>query len=162
MSEPGLRYRPNVCAVITDDLRSQVLVFRRVDATLQPHVWQFPQGGLDAGEAPEAGLLRELVEEIGTGDVEVLASLPQPVRYAYPPEIQAALSAKDPEKAKYQGQAQHWFLVHLRGGTSSIHFDHQPQEFDAFRWVSPEEALALVTPFKREAYRQGLTGFALI
>lgn len=155
--------RPNVCAVLTDDGRRQVLVFRRVGAAaLGPHVWQFPQGGLKAGEAPAAGLRRELREEIGTDAVEILRRLAEPIAYLYPPEVLESLRARDPAKARYKGQAQHWFLTRLRQGTETIHFNHEPAEFDAFEWVTPAEALERVVPFKREAYRQGLTGLGLL
>lgn len=155
-------FRPNVCAVPTDGERAMVLVFRRVDRALGPHCWQFPQGGLKAGEAPEVGMMRELEEEIGTADAEVLAALARPIRYQYPPDVLARLAAQDPEKASYQGQEQHWFLVRLRNGTGAIHFSHQPAEFDAFRWVDPGEAVELVVPFKKSAYRMGLAGLGLL
>mgnify|MGYP001613396686 CR=1 FL=1 len=154
--------RPNVCAVLTDAERRRVLVFRRVDRALGEQRWQFPQGGLEPREAPEAALLRELREEIGTDDVEVLARLPQPIAYRFPPEILAALRRRDPDKAGFAGQAQHWFLVRLRGGTARIHFDHQPAEFDAYEWVEPAEAVERVVAFKRAAYREALTALGLL
>ena len=107
-------------------------------------------------------MMRELEEEIGTADVEVLAALPEPIRYEYPAEVLARLAAGDPEKARFQGQSQSWFLVHLRAGTDAIHFRHQPAEFDAFRWVDPREVLELVVPFKQSAYRFGLAGLGLL
>lgn len=154
--------RPNVCAVLTDAERRQVLVFRRVDIPDGPHRWQFPQGGLRAGEAPEAGMRRELREEIGTDEVEVLERLPAPIAYHYPPDVMAALAARDPAKARYPGQSQHWFLARLRSGTHAIHFENHPPEFDAFEWVLPAEALNRVVPFKQAAYRQALTAFGLL
>jgi len=155
-------YRPNVCAVITDAQRQQVLMFRRVDATLGEFRWQFPQGGLDADESPEQGLLRELREEIGTAEVTVVGRLPAPLRYEYPPDVLAALAKKDPRKAGFVGQSQHWFLVLLNVAPETLHFDHQPQEFDAWRWVTPAQAIELVVPFKRVVYRQALTGLKLL
>lgn len=156
------KYRPNVCAVLTDDASARVLVFRRVARADYPQYWQFPQGGLDAGETPEQGLLRELEEEVGTREVEVLRRAPHPVRYEFPPDVLALLARGDPEKQGYDGQEQHWFLVRLRGGTEDIHFRHQPAEFDAFRWATPEEAVALVVPFKQEAYLVGLRALGML
>jgi putative (di)nucleoside polyphosphate hydrolase len=156
------KFRSNVCAVITDDARARVLVFSRVDHTNDPHRWQFPQGGLHPGEDPMHGLLRELEEEIGTAEVIVLEQAPQPVRYEFPPEVLALLAGRDPEKRGYDGQEQHWFLVRLKEGTEAIHFEHDPPEFDAFRWVTPGEAVSLVVPFKKEAYLQGLQALGLM
>jgi putative (di)nucleoside polyphosphate hydrolase len=154
--------RANVCAVLTDEARARVLVFRRVDGALGAHRWQFPQGGLDPGEEPHAGLLRELREEIGTDAVELLAELPRPIVYLYPPDLLAHLRAAHPDKARYGGQAQRWFLARLREGTAGLHFDHQPPEFDAFEWVAPAEAVERVVSFKQAAYREALTAFGLL
>ena len=156
------QYRRNVCAVLTGDGREQVLVFRRVDATDSDYQWQFPQGGLKAREAPETGLRRELREEIGTDRVAVECALPEPIVYRYPPDVLAALRDADPHKARYAGQAQYWFLARLLVDTERIRFEHQPAEFDAYRWVTPAEAVRLVVPFKREAYRRALTALGLL
>lgn len=153
-------YRPNVCAVITDETRTHVLVFRRADAALGDRRWQFPQGGLEPGETVREGLLRELAEEIGTNDVEVLAEAPEPVRYDFPPEVLRRL--RDRNKAGYRGQEQWWFLVRLRQGVAAIHFDHEPAEFDAFRWVLPREVPALMVDFKVGAYTQGLRALGML
>lgn len=155
------RLRPNVCVVLTDAERARVLVFRRVDSLLGEHRWQFPQGGLRRGESPEDGLRRELREEVGTDAVEVLARLPAPIAYAFPPEVRARLHREQPDKSGYDGQAQTWFLARLTEGEGAIHFRHQPAEFDAYAWVTPAEALARVVPFKRAAYRQALAAFGL-
>jgi 8-oxo-dGTP diphosphatase len=61
----------NVCV----DDASRLLVCRLSDITERPGWWTLPGGGLDFGEHPEAGALRELEEETGlTGRiVELLA-----------------------------------------------------------------------------------------
>jgi putative (di)nucleoside polyphosphate hydrolase len=154
--------RPNVCAVLTDDGRARVLVFRRADVALGPHCWQFPQGGMKAGETPEQALQRELHEEIGTDAVEVLARLPRPIDYLYPPDVLQRLRRESRKLARYVGQRQVWFLARLREGTQAIRFDHQPAEFTAFEWVTPAEAVQRVVPFKQDAYRRALADFGLL
>ena len=156
------RFRPNVCVVLTNEEADRVLVFRRTDARLGPYCWQFPQGGLHPGEAPTAGMLRELQEEVGTADARVLGRLPETIRYEYPPEIKAGLEARNSGMAAWDGQEQHWFLARLNGGTETIHFEHQPREFDAFRWVTPQEAVELVVPFKQEAYGRAMRALGLL
>ena len=163
MSEPEAGdYRPNVCAVLTDDGQERVLVFRRVDGPLNDHRWQFPQGGLDSGETPEQGLVRELLEEIGTDRVEILRKLPAPIRYTYPPEVREMLAREGSKMAHFRGQDQIWFLARLAVDTAAIRFDTHTPEFDAFEWVEPGEAVARVIPFKRESYRQALSAFGLL
>ncbi|MBI3993902.1 MAG: NUDIX domain-containing protein [Candidatus Lambdaproteobacteria bacterium] len=158
----GRGYRRNVCGVIADAREARVLVFRRADLLLGAQVWQFPQGGLEPDEAPLAGLLRELREEIGTADVTVLRAAPHPIRYEFPADVLARVALADPAKAGYIGQEQNWFLVRLNGGTEAIHFDHQPAEFNAFRWVTPADAVTLVVEFKTAAYRAGLRALGLL
>jgi ADP-ribose pyrophosphatase YjhB (NUDIX family) len=61
----------NVCV----DDSSRLLLCRLSDITERPGWWTLPGGGIDFGEHPEAGALRELTEETGlTGRVlELLA-----------------------------------------------------------------------------------------
>ena len=47
-------------------------------------VWQFPQGGIDENENPKSAILRELEEEIGTKDVEFIATYPKWLNYDFP------------------------------------------------------------------------------
>ena len=157
-----MRYRPNVCTVLFDPATGRVLVFRRTDRALGEQRWQFPQGGIRAGETPREAMLRELEEEIGTARVEILAEAPRPIRYVFPPEVARQLAGADPEKQGYDGQEQAWFLARLLEGERSIHFRHQPAEFDAYRWVSPAEAVEGIVSFKAEAYREGLRTFGLL
>lgn len=161
-SRNPVRYRPNVCAVVHPPEGARVLLCRRADNTLGDYRWQFPQGGIQPGETPEQALLRELEEEIGTRRVAVLARAPQPVRYDFPPEVLALLKSGDPEKRSYIGQEQTWFRVRLLVADPAIRFDTGSGEFDAFRWVSPEDALAAVVPFKRRAYGEGLGALGLL
>jgi putative (di)nucleoside polyphosphate hydrolase len=67
-----LSYRPGA-GVMLLNRHGKVFVAQRLDNTLE--AWQMPQGGLDKGEDPLAGALRELQEETGiTPDkVEVVA-----------------------------------------------------------------------------------------
>jgi 8-oxo-dGTP diphosphatase len=70
----------NVCV----DEASRLLLCRLSNITERPGWWTLPGGGIDFGEHPEAGALRELNEETGlTGRItELLAvdSLQRPAR----------------------------------------------------------------------------------
>ena len=70
----------NVCV----DDASRLLLCRLSDITERPGWWTLPGGGIDFGEHPEAGALRELHEETGLEGriVELLAvdSLHRPAR----------------------------------------------------------------------------------
>ena len=67
------RRQIHVMAGAVADAQGRVLVTRRPDHAHQGGLWEFPGGKLEPGEAPEAGLARELEEELG---IRVTASRP--------------------------------------------------------------------------------------
>jgi len=149
-----LPYRQGAGFVLFDDA-GLVFVGRRIKP-IGVETWQFPQGGIDDGEAPLEAALRELEEEIGTRDVEVLEALPEPIAYDLPADLDPA-----PKWAsKYRGQRQHWFAGRLRNGDADIDLATEHPEFDAYRWEPLEEAVAGAVPFKREVYERLGRAFA--
>ena len=142
-----LPYRPNVGAVLfnRDGL---VLVARRADMPNAEAAWQFPQGGIDAGEDPREAVLRELAEEIGTDRAEVIGEHDQWLTYDLPPDlIGVALHGR------YRGQRQRWFALRFLGEDSDIRLDGDPHpEFDAWKWVRLAEVPDLAVGFKRAIY----------
>ncbi len=70
-------YRPNVAAIILSPSypsACEIFIGERSDIA---GAWQFPQGGIDEGETPKEALYRELEEEIGTNQVEIIAQYPE-------------------------------------------------------------------------------------
>lgn len=55
---------PVVAALLVDDA-GRVLVQQRPEGTAMAGLWEFPGGKIEAGESPEAALVRELAEELG-------------------------------------------------------------------------------------------------
>jgi len=56
------------CALIDADGR--VLLAQRPEGKAMAGLWEFPGGKIDAGETPEAALIRELGEELGVDTSE--------------------------------------------------------------------------------------------
>ena len=148
-----VRFRPNVAALITRS-DGQLLICERWK---NPGAWQFPQGGVDAGESSKAALYREVREEIGLKPkhYEVISSK-EGYRYLYPEEVRA----KKARKHGCHGQEQVYYLCRLREGAPEVDVDQDPPEFENFRWIEPEEFdLKWLPDFKREVYRQVLKDF---
>ena len=147
-------YRPNVGVVLFHP-DGRVWFGRRV-GTFGPYDWQFPQGGIDAGEDVEIAARRELAEETGVRSTRVLARTHDWIAYDFPPEMRRANVARG-----WKGQKQLWFALAFEGDESEIDLNaHHPPEFDAWRWGALDEAPALIVPFKRAAYAQVVAAFA--
>ena len=131
-----------------------VWVGRRIDN--RDEAWQMPQGGLDPGEEPWTGALRELEEETGIPPhlVEKIADHPQQLRYDIPEAIASKLWG-----GKWRGQIQDWYLVRFLGDDEAVDIATEHPEFSHWKWVAPDLLPELIVPFKRDMYRAILDGF---
>jgi putative (di)nucleoside polyphosphate hydrolase len=146
-------FRPNVGIILLNP-RNQVFWGRRI----RSHSWQFPQGGINPGEAPEQAMLRELQEEVGLlpEHVRVLSRTRDWIRYEVPQHF-----IRRESRGHYRGQKQIWFLLQLTGRDNDLNLraTNHP-EFDAWRWNDYWVPLESVIEFKREVYRLALTELA--
>lgn len=146
-------YRPNVGIVICN-ARNEVFWGKRV----RQNAWQFPQGGINPGEDPEAAMFRELWEEVGLlpEHVRILGRTRNWLRYEVPREW-----VRKDSRGHYRGQKQIWYLLRLTGRDSDVCLratDHP--EFDAWRWSAYWDPVQAVVEFKREVYRSALEELA--
>ena len=146
-------YRPYVGVVLFHP-DGRVWLGRR-DGTPPPHNWQFPQGGVDEGEALEAAARRELREETGATSATYLGRTDGWLTYDYPPLVMRELAKG------WRGQKQVWFAFRFDGPESEFDLagDHKP-EFDTWRWGYLAEAPDLIVPFKRATYEAVAQAFA--
>jgi len=150
MGKEGL-YRPNVAMVIVSNQypkKKEIFIAHRNDLA---EVWQFPQGGIDNGEEVQEALFRELEEEIGTNNVEIVAEYPEWISYDFPEKI--ALNMKP-----YKGQTQRYFLVKLKQD-AKINVDTQHPEFDKYKFVGVNDVLEITAHFKKPVYETVLSYF---
>jgi putative (di)nucleoside polyphosphate hydrolase len=149
-----LPYRPCVGMLLLNG-EGKVFVGRRIDTAKEgDNIWQMPQGGIDKGETPEAAVLREMEEEIGTGKAEIIAESRQWLHYDLPDHLVGKVW-----KGKYRGQKQRWFALRFLGQDADIDLATEHPEFDAWRWVELEDVPGLVIPFKRDTYRAVVSEF---
>jgi putative (di)nucleoside polyphosphate hydrolase len=154
----ALPYRLNVGAVLFNR-HGQILVARRANlpnAEGAAGGWQLPQGGIDENENPAEAIFRELTEEIGTANAEIIGEHPDWLYYDLPPELLGVSF-----KGRYRGQKQKWFALRFLGEDADIRLDADPHpEFDAWRWGDLAELPGLAVPFKRTIYETLARDFA--
>lgn len=128
-------------------------VAQRSDMT--DEAWQMPQGGIEPEEAPRAAALRELREELGTANVEIVVGTEDWLSYELPAELLERIPTP-----RWRGQTQQWFLMRFLGKDDEIDVATEHPEFSAWKWVPTDQLLQLIVPFKRELYRRVLLEFA--
>jgi putative (di)nucleoside polyphosphate hydrolase len=140
----SLPYRP--CAgMMVLNRENKVFVARRIG--LASEYWQMPQGGIDKGEDPLDAAVRELEEEIGTRDVELMFSLDEWLLYDLPDELVGKVW-----KGRYRGQKQKWFLFRFLGADSDINIVTDHPEFSEWKWTVLDQVATDIVPFKRDIY----------
>jgi putative (di)nucleoside polyphosphate hydrolase len=135
--------------------RGEIFVGRRTD--VQGEAWQMPQGGIDEGESPREAAMRELKEEIGTDNAEIIAESGRWLYYDVPKKFTWKAKA-----GRWKGQRQKWFVMLFKGANSDIDLGGSHPEFNAWRWVQVSELPALAVSFKRQLYLDVIGEFPTI
>ena len=148
-----LPYRSNVGIMMVNE-KGYVFVGQRLDNN--QNAWQMPQGGIDAGEDPETAAYRELLEETGVKkqDVRFVASSSQWLSYDLPEDLIPILW-----NGKFRGQKQKWFLFKFLGEDGEINIATEHPEFSKWKWISKENLLKEIVPFKKSVYENVLKEF---
>jgi putative (di)nucleoside polyphosphate hydrolase len=149
---PKLPYRP--CAgIMLFNKEGRVLVGQRLDTYL--NAWQLPQGGINEGEEPHTAALRELEEEIGTANVEIIGEIDEWLNYDLPPELLGQLW-----KGRFQGQTQKWFAMRFLGDDIEINpTGVKNPEFNSWKWSRIEQIQEMALHFKQAIYCKVVSEF---
>jgi putative (di)nucleoside polyphosphate hydrolase len=150
MSKTNL-YRPNVAMIIVSNnypKEKEIFIAQRNDLT---DIWQFPQGGIDKGEAVLEAMFRELKEEIGTNKAKIIAEYPHWISYDFPKKIAKRMKP-------YKGQIQRYFLVKLKK-SAVINLATKHPEFMDHKFVSVEDLLDHTAHFKKPVYEKVIKYF---
>lgn len=146
MSKSQPTYQANVAGILRRS-DGNILICER--ATLRG-AWQFPQGGVDAGETPEQALTRELWEEISLdpGDFRVIRKKAG-YRYLF-----------GEKKRGHDGKDQTYFLCDFLADDAKINVQTKHPEFRAWKWIAPAEFRREWLPeMKRAVYTQVFKDF---
>jgi 8-oxo-dGTP diphosphatase len=110
------------CALVDTDGR--VLVAQRPEGKQFAGLWEFPGGKIEAGETPEAALIRELKEELG---IDTQSSCLAPLSFVSHAYAEFHLLMLLYVCRKWQGTA-------------------QPLEAAALKWLRPRDLRTLAMP----------------
>lgn len=106
-----------VSAVALVDVDGRVLLAQRPEGKSMAGLWEFPGGKVEAGETPEAALIRELHEELG---IDTWASCLAPLTFASHSYVDFHLMMPLFACRKWEGTP-------------------QPREGQVLKWVKPAE-----------------------
>lgn len=142
-----LPLRPCV-GVALFNTEGKVFVGERIDT---PGSWQMPQGGIDEGEDILLAARRELAEETGITQADMIRVAEHTIHYELPDALVERLWGG----SKYRGQDQTWVAMRFTGKDADIHLERFAHpEFSQYQWVRLADTLDLIVPFKRDVYRQ--------
>lgn len=147
---PMAKYRPNV-AVLMVNRKGELLICERINSKGS---WQFPQGGVDQGEALNDALAREVEEEIGLPP-ESYKVIESSNGYSY-------LYSNPVKKGGkvYDGQTQTYYLCRLKKKAPEINLEQKSPEFSRYKWIAPKDfKLKWLPEFKRQVYRAVMLDF---
>ncbi len=124
-------YKPTVSALILNTKNQALLTHNKNHG---PNFWKFPQGGLKSGESKQEAIMREMGEELGTRELDVLKESSIRFKYEWPKETQ--------EKRGYKGPQLTFFILRCKDEES---LTPNKTELDGIKWVNLERLPSFFT-----------------
>ena len=144
MLKKKLPMRSGVGVIILNN-ENKVFVGKRKDNPVDK--WQMPQGGVDKGEDYISAMRRELYEETGIKNIQILKEIKGLYEYELPKELIGIIW-----KGKFRGQRQKWFIVKFTGEEKEINLNAKSPEFIDWKWIIPSRLPEVIVDFKKEMY----------
>ena len=144
MIEQKLPLRTGV-GIIVLNKQNKVFVGKRKDNPGDK--WQMPQGGVDQGEDYITAMKRELLEETGIKNIEIIKEIDKIYQYELPRNLVGIIW-----KGKYRGQKQKWFITRFLGKEKEINLNTKHAEFIDWKWIQPNLLPEVIVDFKKDLY----------
>ena len=153
MIKNDLAYRPCVGIVLIK--KGKIFAGQRLD--YKSSAWQMPQGGIENNESPKDAAFRELKEETGIKKkhIKIILESKNWVRYDLPVELISKLW-----NGKFRGQKQKWFAMEFFGTDSDININTVSPEFSQWKWMTADQLIKSIVPFKKNVYKKILSKFS--
>ena len=154
MNEKILPLRNGVGAVVVNR-NNKVFVGKRIDNPGK--FWQMPQGGVDEGEEYFDAMKRELFEETGIKNFEIIKEIDGMTEYELPDYLLGKIW-----KGKYRGQKQKWYVIRFLGDDKEIDLNTSKPEFIEWKWINLDELPDVIVDFKKKLYKKLVPKIKLI
>ena len=137
----------NGVGIVVLNSTNKVFVGKRIDNP--KNFWQMPQGGIDPGEEYFSAALRELKEETGIENVELIKKLNGWLEYNLPENLLGKVL-----EGKYRGQKQKWFIMKFIGKDNEINVKTKNPEFIDWKWIDASQLASIAIDFKIKLYEK--------
>ena len=154
MSGKILPLRNGVGAIVINR-NNKVFVGKRIDNPGK--FWQMPQGGVDEGEQYFDAMKRELFEETGIKNFEIIKEIDGMTEYELPDYLLGKIW-----KGKYRGQKQKWYVIRFLGDDKEINLNTGKPEFIEWKWINLDELPDVIVDFKKKLYKKLVPKIKLI
>ena len=134
--------------IILLNKENKIFVGKRID-NQEGNYWQMPQGGIDTNEDYLQAAKRELEEETGIKNIEIVKELDNWLTYDLPNNLLGKIW-----KGRYRGQKQKWFIMKFLGKIEEINIKTKHPEFLDWKWIDPVDLPKVAVNFKVNIYKK--------